>query len=226
MNQKVQENDRGSIAYKSELMRKGIHLCSLSIPVIYYHISKETALWILVPLMIISIFVEYSRYYIPSVSKIFYSVFGFMLREHEKDEKSKKLNGATFVFVSAVIMVAFFPKIFAVAAFAVLILSDIAAALIGRRFGKHKFLSKSLEGTLSFFVVGCIVMLFTPKITGAPAEYLIAFAAVFVGAIAENISYGYFDDNLSVPVSIGGTMWILYSIFLPQYSLVLLNVPQ
>ena len=37
-------------SYSSELIRKGIHLCSLSIPVIYYYISKDTALSILIPL--------------------------------------------------------------------------------------------------------------------------------------------------------------------------------
>ncbi|HET56416.1 MAG TPA: dolichol kinase, partial [Ignavibacteria bacterium] len=47
--------DRGSIDYKSELFRKGIHLCSLSIPVVYYFITRELALMILVPLVIISL---------------------------------------------------------------------------------------------------------------------------------------------------------------------------
>ena len=37
-------------SYGVEIVRKGIHLFSLSIPVVYYFITKETALAILLPL--------------------------------------------------------------------------------------------------------------------------------------------------------------------------------
>lgn len=217
--------DRGSINYKDELLRKGIHLCSLSIPVIYYFITRELALSILVPLFIFSLVADLSRYYFPSFGNFFYKIFGFLLRDHEKDHIKKNLNGATYVLIAAVITVLIFPKVIAVSAFSILIISDISAALIGRRFGKIKFLSKSLEGTLAFFVSACIVILFTPKVAGMPVEYLIGFVAAFVGAMAENISYGYADDNLSVPLSVGFTMWVLYSVLLPGLELVLTGVP-
>ena len=122
-------------------------------------------------------------------------------------------------------VVLIFPKVFVITGFAVLILSDISAALIGRRYGKHKFLSKSLEGTLAFFVVGCIVVLFSPKVANDLGEYFIGIAAVAVGAIFENISYGWADDNLTVPVSIGLSMWILYLIFYPEFNLSLFTFP-
>jgi dolichol kinase len=100
------------------------------------------------------------------------------------------------------------------------------AALIGRKFGKRKFLRKSFEGTLSFFISACIVVLFTPKIGSFPMEYLIGFIAAFVGAIVENISYGFADDNLSIPISVGLTMWVLYIIVFPKLDLILQNVPR
>ena len=56
-------------------------------------------------------------------------------------------------------------------------------------------------------------------------EYIIGILAVAVGAIAENISYGWADDNLSIPLSVGFVMWGLYYLFLPNMSLVLKNVP-
>jgi dolichol kinase len=217
--------DKGSIDYKDELLRKGIHLCSLSIPVIYYFITRELALSILVPLVIFSLVADLSRYYFPSFGNFFYKVFGFLLRDHEKDHVKKNLNGATYVLIAAAITVLIFPKVIAVSAFAILIVSDISAALIGRRFGKVKFLSKSLEGTLAFFVSACIVIIFAPKVEGLALEYLIGFTAAFVGAIAENISFGYADDNLTIPLSVGITMWVLYSILLPGLNLVLTGVP-
>ncbi len=217
--------DRGSIDYKNELFRKGIHLCSLSIPIIYYFITRELALMILVPLVIISISADLYRFRNPSFGNFFYKIFGFLLRDHEKDHVKRNLNGATYVLIAAVITILIFPKVVAVSAFAILIISDISAALIGRRFGKIKFLSKSLEGTAAFFITACIVILLAPKVAGLPVEYLIGFTAAFIGAIAENISYGYADDNLTVPLSIGISMWVLYSLLLPNMDLVLSGVP-
>jgi len=65
----------------------------------------------------------------------------------------------------------------------------------------------------------------SPKLEGSITEFLIGFAAVAIGAIAENISYGWADDNLSIPLSVGFSMWGLYLIFLPDLSLVLKYVP-
>ena len=160
------------------------------------------------------------------MAKVFYDIFGFLLREHEVDHKKRNLNGATYVFISALICVIIFPKVFFITAFSILIISDTVAALIGRKFGKHKFLAKSFEGTLSFFISASIVVFFTPKIEGNMTEYLIGFAAAFVGAIVENISFGFADDNLSIPLSVGLTMWALYLIFLPGLQLILPNVPR
>lgn len=217
--------DRATIDYQSEVLRKAIHLCSLSIPVVYYFITRELALSILIPLALLSLVLDLSRYYFKPFSNIFYKIFGFMLRKHEKDEKRKNLNGATYVLISAVLVIAIFPKVFAVTGFAVLIIGDIAAALIGRKFGQTQFLLKSLEGTIAFFIFSIVVILFTPKIEGNITEFVIAVIAVGVGAVAENISTGWADDNLTIPVSIGITMWILYALLLPDLALVLPNVP-
>lgn len=218
-------NDRATIGYKSEVFRKLIHLFSLSIPTIYYFITKELALSILIPLTIFSLLIDYGRYYSKTLSDLVDKIFGFIMRKHEKDSKKKNLNGATYVLLSAVIVILIFPKVFVVTAFAVLIIGDSTAALIGRKYGKTKFLFKSLQGTLAFFFFSCIVILLSPKIEGSFAEYLIGFAAVAVGAIAENISGEWTDDNLTIPITICITMWILYALFLPQLPLILPNVP-
>jgi len=217
--------DKGTIDYKTELMRKGIHLLSLSMAIIYYFITKELALKILIPITIFSLILDLARYFYPPYSRLFYKLFGFMLREHEINSKKLTLSGATYVFLGVTIVVIFFPKVFVIPAIAILIIGDIFAALIGRKFGRHKFLAKSLEGTLAFFVTGSIVILFSPKIDNSITEYLIGFAAAGVAAIMENVSYGWADDNLTVPLAVCVTMAILYSIFLPQMVLILPNVP-
>jgi dolichol kinase len=217
--------DKGTINYRDEVYRKLIHLTSLSIPVVYYFITMELALKILIPLTIISVILDFGRYLFPKMGDFFYFIFGFLLREHERDHKKRNLNGATYVLISAVVGVLIFPKVFFVTAFAVLIISDSSAALVGRKWGKHKFIFKSLEGTLAFFISACIVVLLSPKINGSFTEYFIGFVAAAIGAIAENISYGWADDNLSIPLAIGFVMWGLYLLFLPNLTLVLKNVP-
>jgi dolichol kinase len=218
--------DNGTIRYKDELFRKLIHLFSLSIPIVYYFIPTETAAIILGILAAFALILDLGRYLHLETGKIFYKMFGFLLREHELDHKKKSLNGATYVLISALISVLIFPKVIFISAFSILIISDSAAALVGRKFGRHKFLSKSLEGTLTFFVSACIVILFTPKVSGFFEEYLIGFIAAFVGAIVENVSSKLVDDNLSIPLSVGFTMWGLYLALLPNLELTLSNVPR
>jgi dolichol kinase len=220
------QTDNGTIQYKDELYRKLIHLTSLSIPIIYYFITAESAAIILGILAGLALVIDLGRYLHPEIGKIFYKFFGFLLREHELDHKKKNLNGATYVLISALISVLIFPKVIFISAFSILIISDSLAALIGRKFGKRKFLSKSLEGTLTFFISACIVILFTPKVGGFFEEYLIGFIAAFVGAIVENISFKLVDDNLSIPLSVGFTMWGLYLALLPNLELTLSNVPR
>lgn len=215
------KTENGLIDYKFEVMRKSIHLCSLSIPIVYYFITVELALKIIIPLMIFSFFVDFGRYYSKSLGKVFIKLFGFLLREHETDGKRKNLSGATYVFISAVVSIIILPKPFFILGFASLILSDTAAALLGRRFGKHKFLAKSFEGTLAFFIVGCIIVFFTPKYGNQISEYLAAFIAIGFGAIMENISYGWADDNLVIPISIGISLWGIYYFFIPEFNSVI-----
>ncbi len=218
--------DTGTINYRDELLRKLIHLCSLSIPVIYYYTSTPTAILILSILTFFAVVLDVFRYLHPSLGKIFYMFFGFLLRKHEMDNKKKNLNGATYVFISALICVIIFPKMLVITAFTILIVSDSIAALIGRKFGKTPFLYKSLEGTLAFFLSASIVIFLTPKIEHSIMEYGIGILAAAVGAITENISYGIADDNLSIPISIGFTMWCMYLLYLPETELILLNVPR
>jgi dolichol kinase len=213
------QNDQGSINYRNEVVRKLIHLCSLSIPIVYYFISKTSAVIILSIATFAALIIDLSRHFLPSAGKVFYSIFGFLLREHEVDARKKNLNGATYVFISALICVIIFPKIIFLTAFSILIISDSLAALIGRKYGKHKFLSKSLEGTLTFFISATIVVLFTPKVEALFLEYIIGIIAAAIGAIVENISFGFADDNLSIPISIGLSMWLLYILYLPNLQL-------
>jgi dolichol kinase len=209
--------------YRVELVRKGIHLCSLSIPIIYYYISRETALTFLIPATIILIVLDILRYYSKSLASLWSNSFGFILREHEVGSK-KTLTGGTYVLISASICVFMFPKVLVVTSFAILIISDISAALIGKKFGKIKIYGKTLEGSLAFFISAIIVIFFTPKVQYHPTEYLIAIISAFFGALAELFSFNLLDDNLAIPLSISAIMWGLYIWWMPNINIYALDL--
>ncbi len=205
-------------SYRAEIFRKAIHLCSLLIPIFYFFLTKRNLLTILVPLTVFAIGIDIARYYSKPLQDVFLQTFGFLLRKHETDSTRKRLNGASYVFISATICVIAFPKLITISCFSVLIISDMTAALIGKRLGKHPFFSKSLEGSLAFLVSGFMVILLTPKVEYQLMEYAIGFIAVGIGMVVEALSISV-DDNLSIPISVGGSMWILYILTLPLINI-------
>jgi dolichol kinase len=218
----VIRNDSGATAdinYTAELIRKGIHLCSLSIPIVYYFISKNMALSLLVPVTAAFLTVDILRNFHEPTAEWFYRWFRRLLRQHEVNGKTKTLNGASYVLLSAVLCVLIFPKIIVITSFTILIVSDSTAALIGRRFGRHKFYHKSIEGSSAFLLSAIIVVFCTPKIDYLPMEYVIGMIGGFVGMLAEIASFDLLDDNVAIPLSISGIMWLLYWILLPSINI-------
>ena len=204
-------------SYGTEFIRKGIHLLSLLIPVVYYFISRNTALAILIPLTLAFGLSDVARLTIPSVGRVYSRLFGFLLRAHERNDTGRHLNGATYVLLAASILVFFFPKVIVITAFAILIVSDSSAALIGRRFGRRRFLTKSFEGAAAFFISALVVVALAPKVEYLLLEYMIGAVGALVGALVEASAVG-FDDNLSIPLSVGCVMWILYTWLLPAVN--------
>ncbi len=156
--------------------------------------------------------------------RLYTRIFGGMLRDHEKDARKITFNGATWVLISATLCVALFPKVLAITAFAILIISDTTAALVGRRYGTRRYRDKSLEGSKrlrrSRPRSWCCAR---PSIAGLPAEYFIGIAGGVVGALAEIFSFEIIDDNFAIPVSIAAAMWLMYLLFLPQLNIHLLD---
>ena len=88
---------------------------------------------------------------------------------------------------------------------AVLGYGDPVAALIGRRFGRHKLVhGRSLEGSVAFFTSGlvgsfAIASLFAPGVAWITL-LAIALAGACAGTLAELFGLRI-DDNLSVAVT-------------------------
>lgn len=212
-----------NIDYTAEIARKGIHLSSLSIPVIYYFIERDLALMLLIPVTLAFLTVDLLRYYHTPTAELFYRIFRFMLRKHEVDHTSKRLNGASNVLIAATLCVILFPKLIVLTAFPILIICDSVAALFGRRFGRRKFFQKSVEGSLAFFIFALLVIWFTPKVEYSITEYFIGITAAAVGTVVEAGSWKI-DDNLSIPLAVGVVMWGLYFILYPSVNLFTVSI--
>lgn len=114
-----------------------------------------------------------------------------------------RVSVGEFAFVAGV-AVAFAVAHGDVAAYTAAILAltfgDAAAALVGRRFGRHRYTvgraRKSVEGSCAFFAVAAIVCALVPGATG--------FAAVAAFALATTLAEAFGADgldNAAIPIA-------------------------
>ncbi len=190
--------DRLELRY--EVARKAIHLSSLSIPVIYWFISRELALLLLIPLFSGFFLIDLLKNFFAPVSVWYHKTFDSMLRTHELEGNKAYLNGATYIVMSALLLVLFFPKIIAVTAFAMVAVSDTLAAIIGKIFGRHKFGQKSLEGSAAFLISSLVIVALVPGLN-IFIGIIMAVTATLTEGFIVSIKDFRIDDNLAIPLA-------------------------
>jgi dolichol kinase len=207
----IEENEKmHDIPYSAEVKRKLIHLFSLNIPIWYIFLDKQITLIIMFAIAIITVLLDLTSKRLPVISYIWDKVFGEILRKHEKKQKEIYLNGASWLVISAFLTILIFPKIIAVIALTILIVSDISSALIGKKFGKSPiFVNKTVEGSTAFFVSAYLVILtyyfiYAPGTMFLLAGLFAALASTLFEAISTQVKM---DDNLLAPVSFSLVMW-------------------
>jgi dolichol kinase len=212
LNSQKQEADK-NISFLQELARKSIHLTSLLIPICYIFFLQEEILMVIVPIMILAIVSDLATKRVAFLRTLYLKSFGFLLRKHEIKTKKILLNGASWVMISSVLAIYFFPKLIAIVGLSILFVSDLIAAIIGRKYGKKRFLGlkkKSWAGTTAFFVSAMLVVVIYGIIFNVPyLYYLIGLFASMSAAVCEAISKKILrtDDNLTIPISFGIIMW-------------------
>lgn len=215
-----------NITFEQEILRKGIHLVSLNIPVIYIFVTREFALWVLGILMLLAVGIDIASKYDNFVRDFLFRYFGKMLRHHEKNRDLLILNGASWVLIASFVTVFIFPKIIAIMALMILIISDISAALIGRRYGKNKIWNKSVEGTMAFIISAMLVVFLLGNFFRANQCFFVSgFVASIVGGFVELVSTKIkIDDNISIPMSIGIVMLLANYIADKLFNCAFINI--
>ena len=205
-----------------------LHLFALVMPAGIFYIpqffpqfsgAKFIAPVILAVVLTGSIIIEFLRFRVPAVQKIFYLFVGSMLRE----EESKKTTGSTFVIGAALMCSLLFWHHLHIA-FMVLfifILGDAVAALVGISMGRIKIGKKSLEGSTACFLM-CMLLFFAvfPFVPGlfdtwgggislkmALIAIMVSLSTTVFELVPLKISSKIIiNDNLAVPVISGFLM--------------------
>lgn len=193
-------NQPEEIPYRAELLRKSLHVLALIIPLGMHLLGRELALWILIPSALLAVSIEVARVRSKFVATWVEKFFGGMMRAEERPPIGAPvtLNGATWILISGSILTFFFPIHIAVRAFAMFILSDAAAALIGRKYGRRHFpgSEKTIEGSLAFVATSLVTLSLLGRLT-FPEMVLASLA----GALIEWLPLPV-NDNVRVPVCV------------------------
>lgn len=191
-------DERHELPYSDELKRKSVHLVALVIPLVVWMTGRSVGLLLLAGTAALALAADVLRARSRRFADVIGRIFGFMMRPEERPPVGGRLvlNGATWVLLSAGLLVAIFPLKTAIAAFTVFMIADAAAALIGRRWGHRRWphTSRTLEGSAAFFVVGVAVM----ALFGWMPFWVTAVTVAF-GAAAE-IPSRPLNDNIRVPL--------------------------
>jgi len=200
--------------YRNEIARKIIHMSSFLIVIFIYFADKMTAC-LATGIFFLLVFIGnsallYSKFRFLNDIKVKY--LSFLLRDNEK----YGYVSSNWFLLGCFLSVLLFQKYIAMLGITVLIFGDAFAALIGIRFGKHRFKNgKSVEGMLAFigvsylFLAGFAVAL-------KPDIFFIIAALVSIPVVAIFEIYSKqlkMDDNLLIPILFGILMLFLLFVF-------------
>jgi len=198
----------GQISFGSELVRKATHMGALSIPGSYYflNLSRSEMLMIWGTATALMILIDVGRLRGWAFWRRLTPRFIVdMIRPHETHGD---FTGATYILMAVCLTVALFDKPVAVAALGFIIVGDTLAALIGRRFGRHRFGHKSIEGSAACLAGTLAVAVLVPEI-----PLVVGILGAVVAAVVEALPWRI-DDNISVPLISGLTMTLAAKILL------------
>lgn len=207
-----------AIPYRQEVLRKAVHLSSIWMPASLFYLPEwfgGPGRWFNVIMFgtfaVLNVLIEIAVFRgVPFVTPLYKKLFGKMARESKPGEF--RFSGAPPMYASACLTALCFEHRVAACAFTILILSDTSAALIGRKWGRHRFSNgKSLEGSLAFLLSGWIIAACYCAAGSLPGSVL----AVWLGAVAVSCVAEFFneqihlDDNFTISLLFGAVaQWL------------------
>jgi dolichol kinase len=176
---------------EGEAPRKLIHvalsLVAAAVAGLLPHVAAAT---VLAGATFIALSIEAARRWSGRFGARFTDLLGPMMRPREH----RHLTGATTLAIGYTLAVLLLPGWPAVAGILVAGVADPAAALVGRRFGRHRYPGgKSVEGSAAFLALAFLALLALPGVGVAGAAF-VALGLTVVEALTLPV-----DDNLYLP---------------------------
>jgi len=197
------------IPYSQEVFRKLIHLSSLWMVALiwFFPWPKLLLFYFFGTCLVLNLLCEYAySYKVPVITPVYAFFFKNMLRGEVRPGQWV-VSGSPPVFAAAALVCLLFPQKIAAIALGVMLIADTAAALIGRRFGRHKTVNgKSIEGVVAFNIAGWAFSIGLLACAGQLTKWTVcgALAGVFLASLAELFEKQlHADDNLSIPLVSG-----------------------
>lgn len=183
---------------RREVYRKAIHIASVGLPLLVWLVPRPVALAVLVPTAVLALVIDLLRLRTRGPRYLFLRRTRTLLRPRER----RRLTGATYMAVAYALAVVLLPKPVAVAGMLYNGLGDASAALVGRRWGRHRTASgKSWEGAAAALAVSLLVGLLIPEVRlGAAVAGAVAASALELADLPP-------DDNLWVTLGGGMVVW-------------------
>lgn len=180
-----------------ELRRKLVHLGTLVIPVGYGFTSERLVLSVLVPFFLLYLLVDLLRLAHPGLAGLFRRYF---MRRVLREKEEFALMGSTYFLFASILTILLFPKPIAITSLLILILSDTAAAFVGKGFGRRFLYGKTVEGSVAFLISSLLIVWLYPGL-----DRLSGSLAALGSTLVEMLPLP-FDDNLTIPLVAGAIM--------------------
>jgi acyl phosphate:glycerol-3-phosphate acyltransferase len=170
---------------------------------VYFILGREPALLFYGVLFAVVLVLDIVRLKVPAMNRFVFERFGSIIRERE----GKRLTGTPPYLLGIGLSFFLFSPEVAAAGICFLAFGDVAAAIIGQRFGRTKIWGKSLEGTAAF-IVAATTAGFLLHLFGIGLAPWIMLTGALVAAVVELLPIPV-NDNLVIPVVSGGVMELL-----------------
>jgi len=195
--------------YNLEVKRKLFHCMSIIFPIFYLITNKLTMVMVLTVITGLAVSLDISRHYNKTIQDLVARFFTAIMREDEISGNFK-LSGVSYMFIGFFVTCILFSKGVAISAFLVLIISDTAAALVGKKIGKPMANGKSIEGSIAFGATAMLIGMLSYTFQ----SYVSSFTGIIIASVITTLVEYHSDrlninDNLSIPVTFGLVITVL-----------------
>ncbi len=160
-------------------------------------LARNTTAALLFGGVAVALGVEVARSKVPALNRWLFETLRHLMSPRE----AAGVASSTWYLLGAALVWLAFPAAIAVPSLLVLGLADPAASVVGRCWGRRRLGKGTWMGSLVFFCVAASVLFAT---VGGPPALLAAAMATLV-----EVGSGPLDDNLTVPVATGLTLFVV-----------------